>query len=512
MEFISILYASLDGSQKHHLSIHEPACFSDLNLDKVVGAIIHGREEYDIKPCFYSPLEYQEDIYYRQGVIQDVANENLYSALMEYSSSMQKIRGIAGKKENRYYHYQHRRWELECILLYCQAVAALHDRLCALPLSSCGMTNFKNYLIRYVESDAFTRLSATALKIHHQIDTIRYSLKIKGDTISVCRYANEINYSDTVLNVFAKFKQRDVQDEVDLKSHDGYMNDVEARILDRVARLFPAIFSGLDGFIESNQEYQCPTLVVFEREIQFYLASIAYIRKFQQRGLAFCIPQIDRHKKEIAVAAAFDLALADTLLEKERTVVCNDFHLQGGERILAITGPNQGGKTTFARMVGQLHYFALLGLYVPAKEANLFLTDNIFTHFEKSENIHNLRGKLHDDLVRIKAILDAATSQSLIIMNEIFTSTTSHDAIYLGTRIIEKILKLDAFCLCVTFIDELSGLDRAIVSMMSTVENDSQASRTYKIIRKPADGVAWSTTLVQKYGLTHEKIKARLNG
>ena len=52
MEFISILYASLDGSQKHHLSTHEPACFSDLNLDKLVGAIIHGREEYDIKPCF----------------------------------------------------------------------------------------------------------------------------------------------------------------------------------------------------------------------------------------------------------------------------------------------------------------------------------------------------------------------------------------------------------------------------------------------------------------------------
>lgn len=512
MEFISILYATLDGSQKHQLRTHEPVCFVDLNLDKVVHAITDGREEYDIMPFFYTPLKYQEDIYYRQEIIQDVANNNLYNALIEYSSCMQKIRGIDEKKENRYYHYQQRRWELECILLYCQSVSSLLDRLNILSLGSCGMTNFEKYLAEYTESDAFTDLYAVARKIKQKLESIQYSLRIQGETISVERYADEVNYSDKVLNVFSKFKQHDIKVELDFKSHDGYMNNVEARILDCVARLFPSVFVELDMFIESNKDYQCHTLKIFEREIQFYLASIAYIRKLQDAGLSFCIPGINRNKKDISVTGAFDLALAGTLLEKKESVVCNDFLLQECERILVISGPNQGGKTTFARMMGQLHYLALLGLYVPAEEASLFLTDNIFTHFEKSENIHNLRGKLYDDLVRIKAILDAATPQSLIIMNEIFTSTTSHDAIYLGTRIIEKILKLDALCICVTFIDELIGLDRAIVSMMSTVESDGEASRTYKIMRKPADGMAWSTTLVQKYGLTYEKIKVGLNG
>ena len=63
-----------------------------------------------------------------------------------------------------------------------------------------------------------------------------------------------------------------------------------------------------------------------------------------------------------------------------------------------------------------------------------------------------------------------------------------------------------------TFIDELTALDTSVVSMMSTVEENNDASRTYKIIRKPADGVAWSATLVQKYGLTYEILKAGLNG
>ncbi|HFT4321831.1 DNA mismatch repair protein MutS [Klebsiella pneumoniae] len=512
MNFISILFATLDGNRKHKINTRQPEHFVDLNLDKVVMAIVKDRDEYDLSPFFYTPLEYPEDIYYRQGIIQDVAKDDLYNALLEYSTAMQKIRDISSRKENHYYHYQQRRWELECVLLYCRTVTVLHERLETLSFTSCGMTNFRNYLSEYINSDGFTDLSTLAQTIRNQLEDIRYNLMIKGDTISVEHCTDEINYSHEVLRVFSRFKQHDVQVDVDFRSHDGIMNNLEARVLDCVAKLFPAVFAGLDAFIETHSDYQEHTLKVFEREIQFYLASIHYFRQFQAAGLTFCIPEINREKKEITVTSAFDLALAGSMLNKQTPVVCNDFYIHGIERVLVISGPNQGGKTTFARMVGQLHYFALLGLYVPAQQATLYLVDNIFTHFEKSENIHNLRGKLYDDLVRIKAILDKSTARSLIIMNEIFTSTTSHDAIFLGTRIIEKVIALNAICICVTFIDELTALDTSVVSMMSTVEENNDASRTYKIIRKPADGVAWSATLVQKYGLTYEIIKAGLNG
>ena len=512
MEFISILYATLDGNRQHTLRKNEPACFADLNLDKVITSITHDREVYNIKPFFYSPLEYLDDIYYRQGIIQDVGNENLYSAIKEFSSDMQKIREISGKKECRYYHYQQKRWELECILLYCQSVTKFREHLSSLLLRSSGMTNFRNYLSGYIDSENFKSLSAMASRIKDNLEGFRYNLIIKGDTINVEHHADEINYSDKIISVFSKFKQRDVTVKLDFKSHDTVMTNVEARILECVARLFPSVFSELDTFIETRSDYQSHTLNIFEREIQFYLASIEYFRNFQNAGLSFCIPEINVNNKNITVTNGFDLALAYSLLKKKENVVCNDFQLRERERILVVSGPNQGGKTTFARMIGQLHYLALLGLYVPAEDANLFLVDNIFTHFEKSENIHDFRGKLYDDLVRIKSILDVATSKSLIIMNEIFTSTTSHDALYLGTQIIKKIVMLDALCVCVTFIDELTRLDRAIVSMMSTVENDERASRTYRIARKPSDGVAWSATLVQKYGLTYEKIKGELNG
>lgn len=187
LQFITVLYAS---GRRHTPPSGDraPAYFVDLNLDKIVDRIVQGREEYGISAFFYSPLECLEDILYRQEIIQDVTIHALYKALMAYSAEMKNIREISEEKTNRFYFYQQRRWELECILLYCQAVTALYERIAPLSLSSDGMINFRHYLRQYIESENFTGLYSTATMIRKSLEAVQYGLKIKGDTIIVERY------------------------------------------------------------------------------------------------------------------------------------------------------------------------------------------------------------------------------------------------------------------------------------------------------------------------------------
>ena len=95
-------------------------------------------------------------------------------------------------------------------------------------------------------------------------------------------------------------------------------------------------------------------------------------------------------------------------------------------------------------------------------------------------------------------------------MNESLASTTAEDALLLGREVIGRLIELGPLAVYVTFIDELSRLDPSVVSIVSTVVPENPAERTFKLIRRPADGRAHATAIAQKYGLTRRSIEERV--
>jgi DNA mismatch repair protein MutS len=509
MAFISVLFDQEQDAIAAEPD-REPAFFGDLHLDQLVAAITDGREGYELVPLFYCPLHSVESVRYRHQVLGDLERDEVVTTVRTFVAGMTRMREQLKRAETLHHARQRQRWFLSAGSVYCGVVADFADALTALDLESSGFRALRDYVASYAGSDAFRSLVAETRACEEELAAITYAVHIRGGRVRVSEAGDEPDVSEEVERAFAKFRQVAVHDHrVRFRAETG-MNSVEEQILDLVAKLFPEPFARLGDYRTRHAGYLEPTIARFDREVQFYLAYLEYIRPLASKGLAFSRPRVSRRSKEIAATATFDLPLAAKLVDKDTPVICNDFYLKDPERILVVSGPNNGGKTTFARTFGQLHYLASLGLPVPGRDVRVLLPDQIFSHFEHEEDIETLRGKFEEELYRIHAILQDATAGSVLIMNESFGSTTLRDAIVVGTEVIKQIIALDALCVFVTFVDELASVGDSTVSMMSTVVPDDPAVRTLKVIRKPADGLAHAAALADKYGLTTELLRRRI--
>jgi DNA mismatch repair protein MutS len=507
--FKSILFNRADGGGEE-VSSEMPAYFADLNLSQVVDAITAGKQEYDLKPFFFTPLHNEDTILYRQEVMRELDNDTLMQNVRSFSQQMVLTHRYLGLVEKLDFKNFREGWFLEAVGVYCEAVTALVRDLSEAKLKSRGFTAFRDFLTDYVNSNGFTSLAADTKRLQTGLSTIKYSVLINGITVRVRKYEGEPDYSIEVQQAFDKFKQGVVKDYRTKLYEGSVMNRVEAQILDCVARLCPDIFASLDDFCTQHSNFIDETISTFDREIQFYIAYLDFISIFKRAGLKFCYPQVSSVSKEIYDYDGFDLALANKLIAEHSRVVCNDFYMRDRERVFVVSGPNQSGKTTFARAFGQLHYLASLGCSVPGYEARLFLFDKLFTLFEKVESIQDLRGKLEDDLLRIHDILSHATPNSIIIVNEILTSTTLEDAIFLSKQVMERLTELDALGVWVTFVEELTSFSEKTVSMVGMVDPGNPALRTFKIVRKPADGLSYALAIAEKHQVTYESLKERI--
>jgi DNA mismatch repair protein MutS len=485
---------------------------SDLNLDQIVEAIAADREQRElIEGVLYRQVKDVGTLVHRHEIFRDLEDQGLLEAVVKFSEQMRQVRSQLAQLARMYSARQQEGWLLDASATYCRAVTELAADLGTRPIRSRGLLAFRRYLDGYTASPGFSGLATDAADRKRDLAGVTYMTRIRGPRVEVSRYEGEPDYSAEIEEVFARFEQAEANDyRIQYRTWPG-MTHVGAQILDLVARLFPGEFAALREFCQRHAGFVDAVVDQFDRELQFYLAYLDYIRPIQAAGLVFCYPDLTTHSKEIFASETFDLALAAKLSASHSTVVTNNFHLTDAERIIVVSGPNQGGKTTFARTFGQLHHLASTGCPVPGSAARLYVFDQILTHFEREEDIATETGKLEDDLLRIQRALLSATPQSIVIMNEIFASTTLSDATFLGEKVLAKVIDLDLLCVYVTFVDELASRGGTVVSMASTVVPTNPAERTYKVIRKPSDGLAYALAIAARHRVTYQQLHERLS-
>jgi hypothetical protein len=492
------------------LPAEPPPYFLDLHLDQAIGRITERKQRYQLEPFFFYGPRPVREILYRQAIAQDIERDDVASAVADFAMRMIRTHEALDESAKQTHVTRKALWFLEAATRYRDAVAQLSASLSALPLRSAGLQSFRAALGAYAASRVFTTLSGDVDALSARVGELRYDLIIRDNSVTVRARESDDDFSVRVQEVFKKFRTDAKKEYLAAFSDTLDMGHVEEKILDFVVNLFPEPFDALQVFCEAHRNLPADLVTRFEREVQFYVNYLSALQTLAGCGIQRCYPVIATEDKAIAVRDGGDLALGFKVHSEGGHVTTNDFSLSGEERVIVVSGPNQGGKTTFARMFGQMHYLAALGLPVPARKARLFLFDRMFSHFERQEDIRTLRGKLEDDLVRIHEILVQATDRSVIVINEIFTSTAYEDAVDLGRKIIADVIDHDALCVCVTFLDELSRLGPELVSMVSETDPSDPAIRTFKVSRRPADGLAYALSIAEKYRVTHKHLTGRL--
>ena len=201
-------------------------------------------------------------------------------------------------------------------------------------------------------------------------------------------------------------------------------------------------------------------------------------------------PTINKELNEIHILDGRHPIIEKLLVSEE--FVPNDTTLDTEtNRTMIITGPNMAGKSTYMRQVALITLMAHIGSFVPAKQAQISLTDRIFTRIGATDDLLNSQSTFMVEMVEVANILHNATSKSLIILDEIGRGTSTFDGLSIAWSVMEYVSKyLKAKTLFSTHYHELTELEGILEGVKNYRINVKEFGGNILFLRKIVRGGA----------------------
>ncbi len=480
------------------------AFYRDLNLIRIIDKLAAGWGK-DVRRYYRYLPDDPRTVMYRRAVFTDIKKDAVYEALSGYVDDLAAVEELRRENDKTTIPMQKAVWQIREVTEYCSVYEKLKMSLEQAELTSEGMRGLLGILDEIINSDGYRRMREETATLLEEIKELRFVITYDRERISVM--IGEVEGAGAYEEMLRKESGRQIKRLKNPFRADPSIGGLEKACLEILEKKKPGLFQKLNDTAKDIAGYEIPVFKRFEKEVLFYLSFASLERDMKKEGFAFAMPETPAGEKMDA-KGLYDLALALSNLSSGKKVVSNDLHYDEEDRFFVLTGPNQGGKTTFARSMGQLVFFSRIGLDVPAVSAEVPFYSRIRTHFSVEESIETGRGKLKEELVRLAPMMAEGKKGTFVIINELFTTAASYDAQIMGRKVLKHFTELGCRGIYVTHLKELAHAAEGVVSLRAML-ND-QRIQTFKIERGEAEDTPCAENQVNKYRLTYEQLKERL--
>ena len=217
-------------------------------------------------------------------------------------------------------------------------------------------------------------------------------------------------------------------------------------------------------------------------ELAFYVGCVNAQAALTRNGEVICFPvPVESGVEALTARGLYDPCLS---LRLGQPVVSNDLDADGTSLVM-VTGPNQGGKSTFLRSAGLAQLMLQSGMFVCAASFRANLCRGVFTHYKREEDPTMRSGKLDEELGRMSDIADMVSSSSLVLFNESFASTNEREGSEIAREVIRALREAGVKVIFVTHLfDFAQSLFRqdAGAGLFLRGEREADGRRTFRLV------------------------------